>query len=87
MRSDRAGYRKRDPVTDETDYYIFTEPFRTRVCKGYHAANMGRLLLSRGYVEEGKESGREWVIKEKLPTEGRVRVVHVLPSILNSDDD
>lgn len=87
VRSDRAGYRKHDPVTDEIDYYIFTETFRTRICKGYHAANMGRLLMARGYIEEGKESGREWVVKEKLPTEGRARVVHVLPTIWADDDD
>lgn len=87
VRDDRAGYRKHDPVTDEIDYYIFTETFRTRICKGYHAAAMGRLLLARGYVEEGKEAGREWTVKEKLPTEGRARVVHVLPAIWADDDD
>lgn len=87
VRGDRAGYRKRDPVTDEVDYYIFTEVFRSRICGGYHAAHMGRLLVARGYVEAGKESGREWLVKEKLPTEGRARVVHVLPAIWADDDD
>lgn len=46
---------------------------------------MGRMLVARGYVERGSEAGREWLVKANLPTEGRQRVVHVLPA--NWDDD
>ncbi len=86
VRSDRAGYRRHDEVNDATEYFIFSEVFNSRVCKGHHAPAVGRLLLERGYIEPGREKGREWLVKASLPTEGRARVVHVLPTIWDGDD-
>lgn len=85
--TDRAGYRRNDLEADVTEFFIFAEPFRTRVCKGFDAAAVGRLLLARGYIARGTEKGREWQTKIVIPTEGRSRVIHVLPAIWEDDDD
>jgi len=88
VRADRAGYRRHDKESDATEYYIFAEVWRARVCKGYDPAAVGRLMAERGYVEKGTEAGREWLVKKSLPTEGgRPRVVHVLPTIWDDGDD
>lgn len=87
VRSDRAGYRQHDPASDTVEYFIFAEVWRSRVCKGFDAAAVGRMLASRGHIEHGKERGREWLVKVKLPTEGRPRVVHVLPAIWDDEGD
>ena len=87
VRSDRAGYRRHDVATDSVEYFIFTETWRTRVCKGFDAAAVGRMMAARGFVERGTEAGREWLTRHTLPTEGgRPRVVHVLPAIWDDGD-
>ncbi|MEW5787257.1 MAG: DUF927 domain-containing protein [Pseudomonadota bacterium] len=83
--ADRVGYRRHDGVLDVTDYFIFNETWRTRVCKGFDHAAMGRLMVARGYVEVGTEMGREWLTKKDIPTEGRARVVHVLPALFEGE--
>ncbi len=87
VRSDRAGYRRHDPATDSVEYFVFNEVWRTRVCKGFDAAAVGRLMVARGFVERGTETGREWLTRHSIPTEGRPRVVHILPAIWDDDGD
>lgn len=87
VRSDRTGYRKHDPGSDSVEYFIFAEVWRSRVCKGFDAAAVGRMLTARGYTERGTEAGREWLVKVNLPSEGRARVVHILPAIWGDDGD
>jgi uncharacterized protein (DUF927 family) len=86
VRSDRAGYRRHDAVADAVEYFIFNEVWRTRVCKGFDAATVGRTMAARGFVERGTEAGREWLTRHAIPTEGRPRVVHVLPAIWDDDE-
>ncbi len=87
IRSDRSGYREHEASTDSVHYYIFNEVWRARVCKGFDHAAVGRMLVKRGYVEAGKEQERPWLTRPSIPTEGRPRVVHILPALLNGDDD
>lgn len=86
VRSDRAGYRKCQEDSDEIEFFIFVEVFKSRVCKGFDHAAVGRLLLKLGYVEAGTEKDRLWTRKIKLPAEGRARVVHIKQSIWDGDD-
>lgn len=80
VRSDRLGYRR--TTEGEVEYFIFMEPFHKRLCKGFDAGALGKLMVARGYCEKGTEKGRgEWVTRQQLPGEGRARVVHILPSI------
>lgn len=87
---DRAGYRRTcldAEGNDSQEYFIFTEAWRGVVCKGYDAASVGRLLVARRYCRKGSEIDRPWLVRESLPTEGRARVVHILPALFDSDDD
>lgn len=86
---DRAGYRRACLDTDGNDsqeYFVFTEAWRGLICKGFDAAVVGRLLVAKGYCRKGSETDRPWLVRESLPTEGRARVVHVLPSLFDDDD-
>lgn len=87
---DRAGYRRGclDAEGNESqEYFLFNEAWRGVVCKGYDAAAVGRLLVAKGYCRKGSETDRPWLVRESLPTEGRARVVHILPALFDSDDD
>ena len=87
---DRAGYRRgcQDAEgSDAQEYFLFNEAWRGVVCKGYDAAAVGRLLVAKGYCRKGSETDRPWLVRESLPTEGRPRVVHILPTLFDSDDD
>lgn len=86
-KSDRAGYRRHDPVADAQEFFIFNEVFRSRVCQGYDPGAVGRLLVAKSYCRKGSEADRPWLVKEQLPTEGRARVVHILPALFEADDD
>ena len=85
---DRAGYRRNCTTEDGHDtqeYFVFGETWRSVICKGFDPVAVGRLLVAKGYCRKGTEAGREWLVKESLPTEGRVRCVHVLPSIFDGE--
>lgn len=87
---DRAGYRRgcHDAEgNDAQEYFLFNEAWRGVVCKGHDAAAVGRLLVAKGYCRKGSEADRPWLVRENLPTEGRARVVHILPALFDSDDD
>lgn len=87
---DRAGYRRTCPDAEGNDtqeFFIFNEAFRGVICKGYDPGAVGRLLVAKGFCRKGSEAGREWLVKEALPTEGRARVVHILPALFEADDD
>ena len=87
VRSDRAGWRRHDEAKDEVHFYVSNEAFRARVCKGFDAGAVGRLLIAKGYAETGTEANRPWQVKENIPGEGRPRVVHVFPALFEADDD
>lgn len=87
---DRAGYRRACIDADGNDaqeFFIFNEAWRGVICKGFDHGAIGRLMVAKGYCRKGSEAGREWLVKEALPTEGRARVVHVLPALFDDDGD
>ena len=87
VRSDRAGWRRHDEAADEVHYYISIEAFRARVCTGYDAGAVGRILVAHGFAEVGTESNRPtWQVRQSIPGEGRPRVVHILPALFEADD-
>lgn len=86
-KSDRVGYRRVDAIDEKVEYYIFAETWRSVVCQGLDAGAVGRLLVDLGYAESGTEKDRPHLVKVAIPLEGRHRVVHVLPSLWDSDGD
>lgn len=81
VRSDRVGYRKTLPGDEGIEFFIFVEMWNARVCSGLDPKRAGRLLVDRGYCERAKEADRPYTVRVTLPSEGRARVVHILPSI------
>lgn len=80
----RCGFRKHE--AGSTEWFIFPESFKSEVCKGFDFREVAKLLLRLGYLQGGTEKDRPYTAKEDLPGEGRRRVYHVLPTVLESDD-
>jgi len=47
----RAGFIKKNAVTDKTEYLIMPEAFRRDVCKGLNYKFVAKVLDNRGYLE------------------------------------
>jgi len=84
--ADRVGYRRNEGgSTGTAEYFIFSETWRSVICKGLDHAAVGRLLVAKGYAESGTEKDRPWFVKKDIPTEGRTRVVHILPALFEEE--
>ena len=70
----RAGFRRTDTATEETEFFILREVFRVEVCKGFDYKVVCRLLDGLGCLAvEGKSYDR----KERLPLMGNTRCYRV----------
>lgn len=49
--TNRVGYKRRNPVTDETEYLILPENFSNEICKNFDARFVANELARRGYLE------------------------------------
>jgi len=87
VKSDRVGYRRVGTGDSGIDFYVFYELWRERVCRGIDHVAVGRLLIARGYAESGTEKERPHLVRVTIPSEGRARMVHILPTIFEDDDD
>lgn len=81
----KVGWRKYDKAKDETEYYIYSEPFKAEICKGLDYKSVARLLIEKGFMRKG--DGKNLAPKVDLPGEGKQRVFHILPAIFGGDDD
>ena len=68
-------------------YFVSYDAWRARVCHGHDHIAMARLLVKLGFAEQGTEVNRPGLIRASVPGEGRPRVVHILPEIMEADDD
>lgn len=80
----KVGWRKHDKVKDETEYYVYSEPFKTEVCKGVDYKAVARLLIEKGFMRKG--DGKNLCPQVSLPGEGKQRVFHILPAILGEEN-
>jgi len=81
----KAGWRKHDSIKGETEYYVYSEMFKTEVCSGMDYKAVARLLLSKGYMR-GDPDGKRIQPQVVLPGEGKRRVFHILPTIWNDEN-
>jgi uncharacterized protein (DUF927 family) len=79
----KAGWRKHDQINGETEYYIYSEVFKTEVCSGLDYKAVARLLIDKKYM---RSDGKNFQPKVSLPGESTRRVFHMLPAIWNDDD-
>ena len=80
----KVGWRKYDKLKDETEYYVYSEPFKTEICKGLDHLAVAHLLIEKGYMRRG--DGKNLRPKVSLPGEGSQRVFHVLPAIFGEEN-
>jgi uncharacterized protein (DUF927 family) len=80
---DRAGFRRRNPDTNETEYLILPETFRNEVCAGHALQAVLKELDKRGFLVRERPN---MTIKPNLPELGRVRVYCILAAILEGDE-
>lgn len=79
----KAGWRKHDIINGETEYYVYSEVFKTEVCSGMDYKAVARLLIDKGYM---RADGKHLQPKVSLPGESARRVFHILPSIWNDEN-
>lgn len=80
----RAGFRRIDPATEETEYFILREVFRGEVCKGFDYKVVCRVLDALGcLVMEGKSFTR----KERLPGLGNTNCYRINAKIWGGEHE
>lgn len=78
----KAGYRK--STMDGVEYYVYPETFKREICHGLNYMEVAKLLISKGYM---RPDGNHHKPKVDLPSEGRMRVYHILPNIMWGGDE
>ena len=82
----RCGFRRFEEG-EGSHWYVFPESFISETCAGVNAQSVAHLLHQRGYLEPGSEKDRPFTVRVTLPGEGRRRVYHILPAIMDSGTD
>jgi len=72
-----------DGETTSSEFFVFAEVFKKRICEGFDPVAVGRLLLKRGHLVP-ETSGR-LDRKERMPGLGPSRVYRIKASILSDD--
>jgi uncharacterized protein (DUF927 family) len=80
----KAGWRKHDGVNDDTEYYVYSEVFKSEICSGMDYKAVARLLIDKGYM---RPDGKHYQPKVLLPGEGKQRVFHILPALWSDEND
>jgi putative DNA primase/helicase len=80
---DRAGFRRCNSKTGETEYLIFSEAFRNEVCRGYDYHAVAKELDKRRFLLREPPN---MTIKPRLPGLGSVRVYGIRAAILEDDE-
>lgn len=76
---DRAGFRRRNRDTDETEYLIFRDTFRTEVCAGRDSQAVARELDKKGLLLRDLPS---LMTKPHLPELGKTWMYGIRAAIL-----
>ena len=79
----KAGWRKHNDTKGETEYYVYSEVFKTEVCNGMDYKAVARLLIDKGYM---RADGKHLQPKVSLPGESARRVFHILPTIWSDEN-
>lgn len=67
---ERLGFNRADDQTDNTTYYVFTEAYKQRICKGFNQRTVTKLLLEKGWLKPGPDGTSQSV---RLPGIGTTR--------------
>jgi uncharacterized protein (DUF927 family) len=68
---ERLGFKKHNSSTDNTTYYVFTETYKQRFCKGFNQRTVTKLLLEKRWLIPGSDGAASQSIR--LPGIGTTR--------------
>lgn len=74
----RAGFRRFDD--GETEYFVFTEVFKTEICAGLAPTFVARILADRGWLKPGSDGKHTRM--ERLPGLDRARCCRITSKVL-----
>ena len=81
---DQAGFRHRSPKSGKSEFWIFTEVFRSEFCNGYSAQAVAKELCARGCL---RRTEPHLTIKVRLPGfKDPKRVYCIREAILGGDN-
>jgi putative DNA primase/helicase len=82
----RAGFIKKNAVTDKTEYLIMPEAFRRDVCKGLNYKFVAKVLNNRGYLEtqDDKTLSKNFYLSKEL---GKQRVYVVRDMLTETESE
>jgi putative DNA primase/helicase len=80
---DIAGFRKRSD--DGWDYFITASAWREEVCRGFDPTSIAKAMAARGLLKPG--DGRHLAKSVQVPGIGKVRLYHVLWTVLEGGHD
>jgi putative DNA primase/helicase len=80
---DRAGFRRLNRQTGETEYLIFPEAFRAEVCAGHDYQAVAKELEHRGFLLREPPS---MMIKPRLPEGGTTWMYGIRAAVLEGDE-
>ncbi len=72
--SNRVGFKRKKPTTDETEFLIMPESFRKEICKGFDFKFVAKELNARGFLVCDKDKNQK---TERLPEIGIQKVYAV----------
>jgi uncharacterized protein (DUF927 family) len=74
----RAGFRRQ--AGEGWTYFVLPEAWKAEVCRGLDPARVADVLHRLGLLERGE--GRNWARKERVPSEGQLRLFALKPAIV-----
>ncbi|MEO6823249.1 MAG: DUF927 domain-containing protein [Nitrosospira sp.] len=80
----RAGFRRKDDVSGETEYFVLPEVFRSEVCKGFDYKAICRLLADTGAL---RTEGKSFTRKERLPGMGNTSCYRITAKLWGGDHE
>jgi len=82
----RAGFIKKNAVTNKTEYLIMPEAFRRDVCKGLNYKFVAKVLNNRGYLEaqDDKTLSKNFYLSKEL---GKMRVYVVRDMLTETESE
>jgi uncharacterized protein (DUF927 family) len=80
--ANRAGFREKS--SEGWKYYLYPQTFRDEICAGFDYRAVAREMVSRGYMQT--DAGRHLGSKVVVAGEGRVRLIRILPALLDGTE-
>jgi uncharacterized protein (DUF927 family) len=80
----RAGFRRVDPDSQRTEFFVLPESYKAEVCKGFNVREVSKFLMKHGILATQPSSSDSPTKIVKLPDMGRTRCYHITGNIWGS---